>query len=150
MGFIAHLRKQFKSINTYDYIIALIRRNKTPVSSFWRIECLLIWKKMNPLHPRMLALCHVWLKLAQWFGIRSFFFYFVNVFSLYRNHLPLKKSVAAHLNKLESPPPKNTLCQVWLKLALWFGIKRFLNFVMVFFLLYFVIISLWKMTVLFI
>ena len=27
-GHIAHLRKQFKSINTYDYIIALIKRRK--------------------------------------------------------------------------------------------------------------------------
>ena len=28
MGNIAHLRKQFKSINTYDYIITLIKRRK--------------------------------------------------------------------------------------------------------------------------
>ena len=28
MGHIAHLRKQFKSINTYDYIITLIREEK--------------------------------------------------------------------------------------------------------------------------
>ena len=28
MGHIAHLRKQFKSINTYDYIITLIKRKK--------------------------------------------------------------------------------------------------------------------------
>ena len=28
MGHIAHLRKQFKSINTYDYIITLIKRRK--------------------------------------------------------------------------------------------------------------------------
>ena len=28
MGHIAHLRKQFKSINTYDYIIILIKRRK--------------------------------------------------------------------------------------------------------------------------
>ena len=28
MGHIAHLRKQFKSINTYDYIITLIRKEK--------------------------------------------------------------------------------------------------------------------------
>ena len=30
MGHIAHLRKQFKSINTYDYIITLIKRRKKP------------------------------------------------------------------------------------------------------------------------
>ena len=28
MGHIAHLRKQFKSINTYDYIITLIKGRK--------------------------------------------------------------------------------------------------------------------------
>ena len=28
MGHIAHLRKEFKSINTYDYIITLIKRRK--------------------------------------------------------------------------------------------------------------------------
>jgi hypothetical protein len=31
------------------------------------------------------------------------------------------------LNKLESPLPKNDLCQVWLKLAQWFWRRRFLN-----------------------
>ena len=28
MGHIPHLRKQFKSINTYDYIITFIKRRK--------------------------------------------------------------------------------------------------------------------------
>ena len=31
MGHIAHLRKQFKSINTYDYIIMLIKRKEKPL-----------------------------------------------------------------------------------------------------------------------
>ena len=38
----------------------------------------------------------------------------------FRNFLPLEKSGALHLNKLESPSPRDTLCQVWLKLAQWF------------------------------
>ena len=33
MGHIAHLRKQFKSINTYGYIITLIKRRKKPLLS---------------------------------------------------------------------------------------------------------------------
>ena len=33
MGNIAHLRKQFKSINTYNLIITLIKRGKTPLST---------------------------------------------------------------------------------------------------------------------
>ena len=40
-----------------------------------------------------------------------------NVFSLFRNYLPLEKGGAIHLNELESPSPKDAFCQVWLKLA---------------------------------
>ena len=42
---------------------------------------------------------------------------FFNVFSLFRNYLPLEKRWALHLNKLESPSPKDALCQVWLKIG---------------------------------
>ena len=52
------------------------------------------------------------------------FFHFVNVFTLFRNYLPLEKGGALHLNKLESPSLRNTLCQVWLKLAQWFWRRR--------------------------
>ena len=38
MGHIAHLRKQFKSINTYDNIITLIKRKKKPNIIFMRIK----------------------------------------------------------------------------------------------------------------
>ena len=41
-------------------------------------------------------------------------------FALFRNYLPLEKGWTLHMNKLESPSPKNVLCQVWLKLAQWF------------------------------
>ena len=34
-------------------------------------------------------------------------FFFVNVFSLFLNYLPLEKSGALHLNKLKSPSPKS-------------------------------------------
>ena len=47
-------------------------------------------------------------------------FYFVNVFLLFRNYLPLEKGMALHLNNHEFPLPNDALCQVWLKLALWF------------------------------
>ena len=62
------------------------------------------------------ALCQVWLKLALWF-LRRRFLKFVNVFSPFPYYLPLEKGGVLHLNKLESPSPKNALCQVWLKLA---------------------------------
>ena len=79
------------------------------------------------------ALCQDWLKLARWF-LRRGFFNFVIVFSIFRNYLPLEKSRALHFNKIESPSPKDDLCQVWLKLAQWFC-RRFFNFVNVFSLL---------------
>ena len=47
-------------------------------------------------------------------------------------HLPLGKGRGSSLNKLEFSSLKDALCQVWLKLALWFLIRRFLNFVKVF------------------
>ena len=68
------------------------------------------------------ALCQVWLKLAPWFCRRRFL-NFLNVFSLYHNHL-FKKAVALHLNKLASNSPKDSLYQVRLKLAQWFWRRR--------------------------
>ena len=57
-----------------------------------------------------------------------------NVFSLFRNYLPLEKGGALHLNKLESPTPKDALCQVCSKLDQWFWRRGFFNFVNLFFL----------------
>ena len=74
------------------------------------------------------ALWQVWLKLAKWFWRRRFF-NLVNVFSLFRNYLPLEKGGALHLNKRESPTPKLASCQVWSKLAPWFWIRIMFNFV---------------------
>ena len=45
-------------------------------------------------------------------------------FLLFRNYLPLEKGEDLYLNKLESPSPKDALCQVWLKLAQWFWRRR--------------------------
>ena len=63
------------------------------------------------------ALKQVWLKLGQCFWRRRFL-NFVNIFSLFRNYLSLEKGGVLHLNKSESPLPKDALCPVWLKLAL--------------------------------
>ena len=86
MGHIAHLRKQFKSLNKYDYIITLIKRRK------------------KTLYEKLLVL---------------------------------------HLEKFESPSPKDALCQVWIKLAQYFWRRGFFNFVILYF-PYFRIISPWK------
>ena len=116
MGHIAYLRKQFKSINTYDYSITLFKRVRQ-------------LKKLQSPSPKD-ALCQVWLKLAQWFWRR--FLNFDNVFSLFPNYLPLEKGGALHFNKLEAPSPKDDFYQVWLKLAQWFWRRRFSNFFNVF------------------
>ena len=69
------------------------------------------------------VLCQVWLNCISGSGEEDFF-NFVNVFSLFRNYLPLEKNGALHLNKVESPSPKDGLCLVWLKLAQWFWRRR--------------------------
>jgi hypothetical protein len=58
----------------------------------------------------------VWLNLACWFWRRRFLKIF-SVFLLFCYYLPLERGNPLHLNKLESPLPKDDLCQVWLKLA---------------------------------
>ena len=78
------------------------------------------------------VLCQDWLKLAQWFWRRVFWFFLSIYFSLFRNYLPLEKGGAILLNKHESPSPKDLFCQVWLKLAYWFWGRGFLNFVNLF------------------
>ena len=57
--------------------------------------------------------------------LEKIFFTFVSVFSLFRNYLPFDKGGALHLNKLESPSPKDALCQVGMRLALWLWSRRF-------------------------
>ena len=57
------------------------------------------------------VLCQVWLNWLSGSGEEDFLI-FVNVFSLFRNYLPLEKGGALHLNKLESLLPKDTLCQI--------------------------------------
>jgi hypothetical protein len=59
------------------------------------------------------------LNFVCWFWRRRFSKIFI-AFLLFRYYLPLEKGYPFRLNKLESPPPKDDLCQVWFKLALWF------------------------------
>ena len=60
MGHIAHLRKQFKLINTYDYIITFIKRRKKNITKLMRIYWFFIWRNLNPYHPRMLCAKFGW------------------------------------------------------------------------------------------
>ena len=85
------------------------------IISPWKRAGLFIWTNLNTLHPRMPCAKFGWNWLS---GSREEdFFNFVNVFSPFHDYLPLAKGGALRLNKLESPSPRNTLCQVWLKLA---------------------------------
>ena len=79
----------------------------------WKRVGPFIWTNLNPLHPRMLCAKFCW----NWPSGSG---EVVNLFSLFPNHLPFRKSVALHMYKLESSSPRDTLCQVWLKLAQWF------------------------------
>ena len=60
MGHIAFLRKQFKSIYTYDYIITFIKRIKKTINNFMRMYWFFIWTNLNPLDPRMLCAKFGW------------------------------------------------------------------------------------------
>jgi hypothetical protein len=64
----------------------------------------------------------VWLKLACWFWRR--FFKNFSLFLLFCYYLPLGKGIPFHLKNLNSPPPKDDLCQLWSKLAQWFWRSR--------------------------
>ena len=66
MGHIAHQRKQFKSINTYDYIIMLTKKRKKKHYLLFENLMVLHLNKLEFLSPKD-ALCQFWLTLAQWF-----------------------------------------------------------------------------------
>mgnify|MGYP003692070963 CR=1 FL=1 len=105
-----------------DFLILLMYFRFFVIISPWERAAALYLNKLESPSPEN-ALCQVWLKLAKWFWRRRYF-NFVNVFSLFRNYLPLEEGRALHLNKTES---KDGLCQVWLKLAQWFW-RRFFKF----------------------
>ena len=52
--------------------------------------------------------------------------------AIFRNYHPLEKGGALHLNKLETPSPKCTLCHIWLKLAQCFWRRGFYNILNIF------------------
>ena len=118
------LRNQFKSINifdkSYDYIITLIRRDTVyllfdnwmvlicKTSSFFTQGCF---------RPSLVENGHVVLE-------KKNFKFLQYIFSLLCNYLPLENSMALYLNKLEFPSPKDALCQVRLKLVMWFWRRK--------------------------
>ena len=56
---------------------------------------------------------------------------FFNIFKLILlicYYIPLDMGMILHLNKFESPPSKNAMFQIWLKLAQWFWRRKFLKY----------------------
>ena len=95
MGHMAHLRKQFNSINPNDYLNVDWEKKKA-IIYFMRIEWFFIWTNLNPLHQRMLCAKFGW----NWpsgsevdFQISSMYFPFFVIIA------PLEKGGAFHLNK---------------------------------------------------
>ena len=93
-----------------------------------RLECFLIWTNLNPLHQRRHCAKFGW----NWPSNSGEDFKILSLYFCYFMLSPLGKFGALHLNKLESPLIKDTLCKVWLKLAQWFWRRRFLNFIDIF------------------
>ena len=112
-------------IDKHMIITMFIKRRKNSLSSVWELNGSLFEQ--------------TWIPFTQGCTVAGFveigtvvienIFKFVNVFSLFRYYLPLEKGWVLHLNKIESPSPKNALCLVWLKLVQWILRGKFSNFV---------------------
>ena len=76
---------------------------------------------ISSMYHRYFVIIFPWKRAGCW---RKRTFNFLNVFLLFRNYLPLEKGSFLHLNKLESPSPKDALWHVLLKLAQWFWRRR--------------------------
>ena len=105
-------------IDLVDFKILLMYFRIFLIISPWKKAGPFIWTNLNPLHRKMHCVKFGWNWLSG--SEEEYFLNFVNLFSLFLNYLPLEKGGALHLNKTESPSPKDALCQVWLKMAQWF------------------------------
>ena len=132
MGHIAHLKNQFKSINTfaqsYIYIVMLNWRDDNLyylLFDYWMVHC-----EFPSLKD---ALCQIWLKLAQWFWIRRSLT-FVNVFLLFHNYLSFSKG-ACGLSFEQTIIPFTQGCFVpsLIEIGPMILEKKILNFVNVFY-----------------
>ena len=140
MGHIAHLRNQFKNIwEDLWFYYNIYKERKNLFISFLRIEWSLFGKPWVSMTKD--ALCQVWLKLATWFRRRRLL-NFINVFSLFRNYLPMENSMVFICTNLNPLHPR-MLCAMfgwnWLSGS---GEEEYLIYSMHF--RVFVIISPWK------
>jgi hypothetical protein len=77
------------------------------IISPWRKAFSFILTNLNPLPLRMICASCFWRSID--------FLKIFSVFLLFCYYLPVKIGVSLHLNKLESPPSKDDLRQLWLK-----------------------------------
>ena len=90
-------KKTFKILNSIFAISWL--------SPPWKRAGPFIWKNLNPLHPRIHDCAKFGWNWLSGSG-EEYFYNFITVFWLFRNFLPLEKAGPLHLNKFESPLPK--------------------------------------------
>ena len=69
-----------------------------------------------------------WVEIGSVFLKKEIFKFWQLIFAISQLS-PFRKENAFHVNKLETPSPKDALCQIWLKLAQLFWRRRLLNFV---------------------
>jgi hypothetical protein len=105
------LEKIFKWPPSHFCIFAI----NSPLKRIWPF----IWTFYNSLYPRMIYSTFDW-NWPAGSGDDFFFLNFQCICTVFCYHLPLDKGLPLHLKNLKSPPPKDDLCQVWLKLAQWF------------------------------
>jgi hypothetical protein len=109
---------------TYSGTVVLMKIFKWTHHIFAFLWLSPLWRRPGPLFEQFRIplpnddLCQVWLKLTSWFWRR--FLKIFSVFLLFCDYFSLEKGNPLHLNNLESSPPKDDLCQLWLKLAQWF------------------------------
>ena len=90
-----------------------------------------IWRNLKLLHPKMLCAKFSW---NQFSGSGEKDFKILSMHFRYYVIINCKKDVTLQFKNIESPSTKDALCQVLLKLALWFW-RKILNFINVFLLL---------------
>ena len=124
-----------------DFLISSMYFRYFVIISPWKRTAPFNWTNLNPLHPRMHCAKFGW-NWPSGSGKEDFFFYFVNVFSLFCNYLSLEKDRSLHLNKLKSPCEKMFCAKFSWNWPSGSGEEDFLISSMFF--RYFVIISPWK------
>ena len=104
--------ENFKILSMYFHYFVII--------SPWKRPGPFIWINLNPLYPGILYAKFGW----NWPRVLEKILKSCHFFLLFPNYLPFRSGVALRLNKNAPLSPRDTLCQVWLKLAQWFWRRR--------------------------